>query len=224
MTFISYAQNNEDVMLARVFRGLDAGFYIDVGAQDPRIDSVTKVFYDRGWCGINMEPVEFWYQKLCHDRPRDINLCLAAGAVEDTVDFYEVVDTGLSTSSAEFARSYQAQGHRLIARTVQVRTLDAICSEHGVEVVHFLKIDAEGGEADVLRGIDLLRLRPWVILVEATEPNSPVSTHAQWESLVVDRGYSLVYNDGLNRFYLAEEHSTLADAFATPPNVFDDFV
>ena len=112
MTFVSYAQNNEDVMLARVFRGLDAGFYIDVGAQDPRIDSVTKAFYDLGWRGINLEPVAFWYQKLCQDRPRDINLCLAAGAAEGVVDFYEIVDTGLSTSRAEFASVTRRRGMR----------------------------------------------------------------------------------------------------------------
>lgn len=224
MTFVSYAQNNEDVMLTRVFTGLDAGFYIDIGAQDPRIDSVTKAFYDRGWRGINVEPVEFWYQKLLQDRPRDINLRLSAGATEGAVDFFEIADTGLSTSSTEFARRHRAQGYELTARTVQVRTLDAICAEHGVEVVHFLKIDAEGAEADVLRGIDLARLRPWVILVEATEPNSAVSTHGQWESLLVDRDYRFVYDDGLNRFYLASEHSALSAAFATPPNVYDDFV
>ncbi len=224
MTFVSYAQNHEDVMLARVFRSLATGFYIDVGAQDPRIDSVTKAFYDQGWHGINLEPVEFWYQKLCQERPRDINLGVAAGAAQGVVDFFEIPDTGLSTSSADFAQRHQAQGYAPIARKVQVRTLDAICAEHGVETVHFLKVDAEGAEADVLRGIDLAKLRPWLILVEATEPNSSVSTHAGWESLLLDRGYLFVYNDGLNRFYLASEHAGLAAAFATPPNVHDDFV
>ena len=224
MSFVSYAQNFEDVMLARVFRGVEAGFYIDVGAQDPRIDSVTKAFYDRGWRGINLEPVEAWHLRLCQDRPRDINLCLAAGAAEGVLDFHEVIDSGLSTSSAEFARRHQAAGHGVVARKVRVRPLDDICAEHDVRQVHFLKVDAEGDEPAVLRGIDLARVRPWVILVEATEPNAAVSTHEAWESLIVDRGYAFVYNDGLNRFYLASEHEDLAGAFATPPNVFDDFL
>ena len=45
MRFISYAQNYEDVMLARALRGVEKGFYIDVGAQDPVNDSVTKSLY-----------------------------------------------------------------------------------------------------------------------------------------------------------------------------------
>ena len=39
---ISYAQNFEDVVLNRVFHDVKDGRYIDVGAYDPVIDSVTR--------------------------------------------------------------------------------------------------------------------------------------------------------------------------------------
>ena len=224
MSFVSYAQNYEDVMLARAFAGVERGFYVDVGAQDPRFDSVTKAFYDLGWHGINLEPVEHWHRKLVEERPRDINLCLAAGDHAGAIEFHETDESGLSTASAEFARRLREAGHALRTRQVPVDTLDAICRRHDVREVHFLKVDVEGAEAEVLRGLDLARLRPWVILVEATEPNSRVSNHAQWEALVTDHDYRLVYQDGLNRFYLAREHEALAPAFAAPPNIFDDFV
>lgn len=224
MSFISYAQNYEDVMLARALAAVERGFYIDVGAQDPRFDSVTKAFYDQGWHGINLEPVEHWHRRLQQDRPRDINLCLAAGDREGMIEFHETDESGLSTASAEFADRHRAQGHALRTRQVPVSTLDAICRAHDVREVHFLKVDVEGAEAEVLRGLDLARLRPWIILVEATEPNSRVSTHSRWESLVTDHGYRMAYQDGLNRYYLAREHEDLAPAFASPPNIFDDFV
>jgi FkbM family methyltransferase len=224
VSFVSYAQNYEDVMLARALANVERGFYIDVGAQDPRFDSVTKAFYDQGWHGINLEPVEHWHRRLQDERPRDINLCLAAGDHEGTIEFHETDESGLSTASAEFARRHRAQGHALRTRQVPVSTLDAICRAHDVREVHFLKVDVEGAEAEVLRGLDLARLRPWIILVEATEPNSRTSTHAQWESLVTDHDYRMAYQDGLNRYYLAREHEDLAPAFASPPNIFDDFV
>ena len=41
MTFISYAQNYEDVILWRALRDVERGFYVDVGAADPQVDSVT---------------------------------------------------------------------------------------------------------------------------------------------------------------------------------------
>ncbi|OGT56356.1 MAG: hypothetical protein A3E01_10895 [Gammaproteobacteria bacterium RIFCSPHIGHO2_12_FULL_63_22] len=225
MSFISYAQNYEDVILLRALRGVVDGFYIDVGAQHPRNDSVTKAFYDLGWRGINIDPVEHWHRMLVEQRPRDINLCVAAGAGEGQIDLFEVEDSGLSTTSAEFARRHRDEGLPVRApRRVPVRRLDTICAEQGVSQIHFLKIDAEGAEADVLRGIDLQVLRPWLVLVEATEPNSRTSNHAEWEPLLTGQDYDFVYHDGLNRFYLAAEHADLAPAFSEPPNVFDAFV
>ena len=87
--------------------------------------------------------------------------------------------------------------------------------------VHFLKIDVEGAEGTVLEGIDLECIRPWIILVESTEPNSPVTAHHNWEELLTSRRYEFVYFDGLNRFYISEEHANLRPAFSVPPSFFD---
>jgi len=67
MRLISYAQNFEDVMLARVFHGRKNGFYVDVGAADPINLSVTKWFYDLGWSGINVEPNRKLFERLAAD-------------------------------------------------------------------------------------------------------------------------------------------------------------
>ena len=55
------------------------GFYIDVGANHPRIDSVTLAFYERGWRGINIEPLPHLHRELEQERPEDLNLNLAIG-------------------------------------------------------------------------------------------------------------------------------------------------
>ena len=52
----SYAQHGEDIVLERGFRRQRTGFYVDVGAAGPLQHSVTKLLYDRGWSGINIEP------------------------------------------------------------------------------------------------------------------------------------------------------------------------
>ena len=56
MPFISFAQNLEDVVLHRALMGVTHGFYVDVGANSPDEQSVTRAFYERGWHGINIEP------------------------------------------------------------------------------------------------------------------------------------------------------------------------
>ena len=65
---ISFAQNFEDVILARVFQGRSAGFYVDIGAGDPVTLSVTKWFYDQGWSGINVEPNKTLFDRLSKAR------------------------------------------------------------------------------------------------------------------------------------------------------------
>jgi FkbM family methyltransferase len=224
MSVISYAQNYEDVMLLRALRTVRCGFYIDVGAQDPVRDSVTKLFYEMGWRGINIEPVTHWFERLQADRPRDINLQLAVSDTQGQLHLFEVLDSGLSTSDEEFAKRHTTDGHSIKEFDVLCSTLDDILQQNQSGEIHFLKIDCEGGEAAALRGLSLTKFRPWIILLEATEPNSQKPAYAEWEPLLLNRGYHFVYQDGLNRFYVADEHAALDTHFSQPPNVFDDFV
>ncbi len=69
---ISYAQNREDIIIDAFFKGKSSGFYVDVGANHPVVDSVTKLFYQKGWNGINIEPNPRMASLLIADRPRDI--------------------------------------------------------------------------------------------------------------------------------------------------------
>src|SRR5687767_10524500 len=85
---ISYAQNFEDVMIARLFPHDYCGFYIDIGAAHPTHLSVTKHFYDSGWSGVNVEPLPRFFQKLAAARPRDINLQAMIGAADGGRTFF----------------------------------------------------------------------------------------------------------------------------------------
>jgi len=225
MTFISYAQNYEDVLLWRALNHVQSGFYIDVGAAHPDIDSVTRAFYDRGWTGINVEPVDEFAGRLESSRPRDITLRLALGEQPGRAEFYVVGGTGLSTLDQALIRRFGDTGFPVERTTVAVETLAVVCRRHARPDIHFLKIDVEGSERAVLAGADFGAFRPWIVLVEATAPMSKTETHAEWEPILLSAGYRFVWFDGLNRFYLAaERHAELAPHFRTPPNVFDDFL
>jgi len=143
MTFISYAQNFEDVMLWRALRHIEKGFYVDVGAMDPIIDSATQAFYERGWRGINIEPTRSYYEKLSRSRPLDINLPLAVSDAEGMMKFYEFPETGLSTLDLDTARIHHESGLTVIEKQVSVVTLNQILAEHVKGPIHFMKIDVE---------------------------------------------------------------------------------
>src|SRR3954447_4540553 len=100
---VSHAQNFEDVMLARALRDLETGFYVDVGAWDPNIETVTRHFYEMGWRGINVEPAPAYHAMLETARPRDINLRIAAGKENGQTAFTVIDGTGMSTLDASVA-------------------------------------------------------------------------------------------------------------------------
>ena len=222
MGFLSYAQNFEDVMLWRALRHIPNGVYVDIGAQHPRIDSISRAFYEHGWRGIHVEPVPAFADMLRKDRPDEIVLQVALGATEGTLELNIFADTGLSTAVPDYAERHQVErGYEVQRMHVPVLTMKSALSSLVEKEVHWLKIDVEGFEEQVLRGWDSTQLRPWVLVVEATIPNSPETDYAGWEPLVTAAGYRFVYFDGLNRFYIANEHPELEAAFQVPPNVFD---
>jgi FkbM family methyltransferase len=224
--FISAAQNFEDVMLWRALGDIQGGLYIDVGACDPVAESVTWAFYNRGWRGINVEPVKANWQRLFEGRPRDVNIHAALGSKDGTGSLF-LVDggNGLSTLCEEIARKNALEGRKVEPVPTQITTLAKVCRDHISSTIHFLKIDAEGFEKQVVLGGDFERFRPWIMLIEAPTPHNPKGPYLEWEELLIEARYRFAYFDGLNCFYVAEEQwDRLSPAFATPPNVFDGFV
>jgi FkbM family methyltransferase len=222
---ISYAQNGEDVLLERLFGRQADGFYVDVGANDPTDLSLTKHFYDRGWHGVNIEPVPDAFARLCAERPRDTNLNVGVAAGAGEMTFYELPDQSvLSTFSAEQAALYRAEGRQLVERPVRVLPLAEVFAAHADRAIDFLSIDVEGLEREVLAGGDWQRWRPRVVLLEATRPNTTEPMHQDWEPLLLEAGYLFAYFDGLNRFYVRAEEPALLEGFRVPVNICDNFV
>lgn len=227
MTIRSYAQNFEDVLLHRAFHDVEEGSYIDVGAGHPDLHSVTKLFYELGWSGINVEPVPAFARALSERRPRDTNLHAAVSRVPASAVELVVVEGWAELSTTDEARrtELQAEGRELSTLVVPVVRLDDVVGAWGPRDIHFLKVDVEGGELDVIRTLDLTKVRPWIIVVEVVSADSTSEKRAEIGAHLVDNGYHAVYFDGLNDFYVAQEHAErLTPSFADPVSVRDDFV
>lgn len=221
---ISHAQNFEDVMLERAFGEVEDGFWVDVGAWDPDVDSVTRHFYDRGWRGVNIEPNPKYLALLKSKRQRDVNLGVAVGAQAGRAAITLIHGTGMSTLNPDIAAGHSSLGYEQEVIDVELRSLNSIFDEYAQQEVHFLKIDCEGAEAEVINAFDLRKMRPWIILVEATKPLSREQTHGAWEPHLLANDYEFAYFDGVNRFYVAAEHADLKRHFEIPPNIFDSFI
>lgn len=220
----TYSQNFEDIILFRALRFLDRGFYVDVGANHPDRDSVTKLFYDMGWSGINVEPSKEFYNKLEKKRPNDININAAVSSECGELDFHDIAHSGLSSldNITVHRASRLSLAHR--SYSIPVITLNYLFEQHCFgKVIAFLKIDVEGWERQVIEGLDLKKWRPIIILVEAIHPDTQEPTWCEWESMILESGYSSVWFDGINKFYLRNEDIHLQMYFNCPPNLLDDF-
>jgi FkbM family methyltransferase len=222
---VSYSQNAEDVRLLRVFDDLVDGFYVDVGAGDPTEYSVTRLFYDRGWSGINIEPGPM-FERLATERQRDVNLNVAIGQAEEVRSFWvSTPHPGLSTFYADAANDDLPDGFRFKPKSVECKPLSEILARHGRgRRIDFMSIDVEGAEEEVIRSIDFGSNRPTVIIVEAVSPLTREPTHAFWEPVLMEAGYEFAAFDGLNRFYVERMRADLIPILAYPMSVFDQFV
>jgi FkbM family methyltransferase len=220
---ISYAQNFEDVILWRALKDVVNGFYVDIGANDPNVDSVSLAFYQKGWRGIHVEPVHEFAERLRLARPDEEVIEAAIACNCESLTLYKVGDTGMSTGDTAIAVRHEAAGFPIESRVVPCLPLSKILSRFENRDIHWLKIDVEGMEKSVIDSWLPSAVRPWIVIVESTEPNSPKQNFGAWEPALLDMGYEFVYFDGLNRFYVSAAQPQLKAAFGPGPNYFDDF-
>jgi FkbM family methyltransferase len=222
---ISYSQNAEDIRLWRVFGGIENGFYVDIGAADPSVGSVSRIFYDHGWSGINLEPSPA-FDDLSADRERDVNLQIAVGESEGPSHFFLTYpDLGLSTVDPSVHAHVSEAIERIEEITVPKRRLESILREYAAaQTIHFLKVDVEGAEREVLASSDWDAFRPIVVVVEAIQAWSTTPTYESWEHILLGAEYEFAAFDGINRFYVDRDHHDLVPALAYPISALDRFV
>lgn len=212
---ISFAQNREDLIIEAFFPDIKNGFYVDVGSNHPIRHSVTKRLYDRGWHGINIEPNPALFDMYRTHRKDDNNQNIGISNKEGKLKFriYNSRDglAGLSTFSESMKDHYSHEDNLDTSNykdiEVKVTTLKKLFDINKVGKINFIKIDVEGYEDEVIEGNDWNKYRPELICIEANH------LMKDWKKKLKENGYLLVFNDGLNDYYLAKESMHRLDYF-----------
>ena len=151
-----------------------------------------------------------------------------------------VEQTGLSSIDQERKNLLRLQSrHSVRSISVMTRTLNEVLNWAQLPWIDFLKIDVEGHELSVLKGLDLSRFRPKVLVVETTDPliheggrvamDKRPRLAADFKAIqtaIESSGYVNLFFDGLNTWWAdqhldAETIHRFRNAFSTPVNVFD---
>lgn len=199
MTFYGQSNPPEDKIAAALF-GDYVGTFCEVGAFNGRDLSNTMYFYERGWAGINFEPHPDNYAALCINQPEAINLCCAVGATVGYANIKTAPDKPIVTAfnPPDWYVKDEVKGGwaGLVEFMTPVLTLSMALEIHGVAELDYLSVDTDGTELEVLRGIDLDRWKPRLIVLEYNHDRQRIDRY-----LALNGGYERAYDNGLNAFY-----------------------
>ncbi|HEX3391551.1 MAG TPA: FkbM family methyltransferase [Solirubrobacteraceae bacterium] len=175
------AEDNIDKEVqTRFFPDQCSGVLVEVGAAHPEYLSISALYRDLGWNVVSIEP----NPKFCelHRAHGHEVLQYACGDHdEDDVEFSVVDSQGTpysggqvsfeAWSSLAIKDSYAALADSDLSINkikVKLRRLDTLLREYAptVDRIDILSVDVEGWELEVLDGVDMVKFRPRVLIIE----------------------------------------------------------
>lgn len=205
-----WSQCGEDMILDVIFSGVRNGFYVDVGANNPEVQSNTKYLYDKGWHGINIDANPNSIKALKKKRKRDINIHAAISDSVQELTFYMFKPSFYDTFDSSIAKQHEDK----LVGTMKLTTtqLRSILSKYSINKFELLSIDVEGLDLQVLKSNDWDEHRPDVVLVEDLQICSRSRNHSDIYSFLESQGYIFFCSTPTNSFYL--EKDFLASRFS----------
>jgi len=198
----SYSQFNEDIFLKEYFKNKKNGFFIDIGCHHPFKANNTFLLYKLGWSGINIDLNKISIDLFNLARPRDINICTAISDKGGLIEYYLPNNNPLSseiTINKNFSKILKDHhGNEYQTLTTKSTTWQTIEEQYNflLKSVDILKIDIEGSDLKVLKTIDLKKLDPKLLMIEASDLD--LSERNKIISYLKMNNYKILYDNKLN--------------------------
>ena len=207
---ISYSQEGEDLVLARIFgeQEIATGFFVDIGAHHPTRFSNTYYFYRRGWRGINVDALPGTRKLFQRLRPRDITVECGVGLQEGSLKYFVFNEPALNTFSEQEAIKKECRPYRIVdTLLIPVVPLKKILDEHlpgGVQI-DFMTVDVEGFDHEVISSNDWNRYRPRVVLVELLNTDLQDLEEHPTAQILLKHNYRAIAKTVNTYFFVANE-------------------
>ena len=201
---IFYSLEGEDIVLDNIFQNQPKGFYIDIGANHPKMHSNSYLFYKKGWRGINVDAAPGSMQLFSVFRKRDINLERPVSDKVEKLTYFMFDQPRVNTFSEDLANERtRTTTYKIIDRVeIETSTLKKILDEYLPEktTIDFMSIDVEGFDYRVLLSNDWEKYIPRVIVVEELEHADNNDSPFIYKFLL-SKGYQLVAKTGNSCIY-----------------------
>lgn len=197
----SYSQSGEDMILNTIFAGIKNGIYVDVGANDPYIHSNTQYFYEKGWNGINIDPNNLIIKRLNKIRKRDKNIKALISDTGKKLEYYYY-----ESSSYNGCVYYENIPSKLLYKEIiESIPLNSLLMQNNCTKFDLLSIDVEGHDLNVLRSLDLTKIRPNIIIIESFSMDVLEDINSEIFKYAVKNDYRYLCRSVTNTFYISKE-------------------
>lgn len=162
---ISYSLTSIDLVVDYIFKK-NNGIYIDVGCNHPVYNNNTYLLNQKGWVGINIDIVKKSIELFNLFRKKDLNINLAISSkktILEYINFHEKSPINkIKTSENQNLHSSEN------VKKIKSDTLDSIIEKSPFKnkKIDFVSIDVEGHEIEVIKGFNLKKYKPSIIVIE----------------------------------------------------------
>jgi FkbM family methyltransferase len=185
------------------------GVFFDVGAFEPITISNSYHFEKNGWQCYCFEANTNDIPLLKEYRKNVFNYAIG-NANKDNVEFNIVTLRGDWTASysaidlsEEYVRVFGSYPKECVSKiNVPQKTLNSVIQNEipEVERIDIMSLDIEGGELNCLKGLDLIKYKPKLIVIEIAD-----SSNKEIQNYLETFGYKLDKHIDFNQFYVADD-------------------
>ncbi len=204
ITQILKDESNEKLAIRNFFNNATNGFFVEVGANEPDApESQTFHLENLGWTGILIEPIPELAEraKLVRQSSKVWQVaCTSTEKIGEVEFLIPLLEEKAITGHASLRANIDEHNYKSFKKIkVQATTLTEILESENIKSIDFISIDVEGAELEVLRGIDLQKFRPKLILLE--DKHLYLSKHIYLKS----NHYKIVKRLNRNCWYIPNE-------------------
>lgn len=160
---MSYSQVGQDIHILKYYNGLRDGYFVDIGATNGIAFSNTYLLETKhGWKGICVEPIPSAYDELVKNRKAHCLNRAVFNTTDQEVEFTVAHNhdlSGISSCLDKYNIHNQPkdkEGKEVI--TVKTITLTDLLDKYKApSFIHYLSLDTEGSELEILKAMDFTR-------------------------------------------------------------------